>query len=301
MLDDLTPGETNTIIAFDVMNVIGLLMTSLVLFPALLSRTVVRSSAWIALMTSSMFYSSSYLLLLPTGQRSVSQPAYGVCLFQGSLVYSAPVLVSFAGWAYVLQLYIGLFLFMPKLRLLRVNIMLLLSPVCIAGIMFVASLAFGIQYPETVVIDSTRRYCHITSHLPRIMAAVLIGVGTAGMMVFEVILIFLVSRRWRASKEMNGFNAWHKVGRVIIFTIIFPFGAFTLNIAGLYSSGTTNDKWNLLLPIIPIGTALIFGTRTDIFKAWKTCCSSDTAWNIYEEPKPISHSCPNCGKISNTV
>ncbi|KAJ3758054.1 hypothetical protein EV360DRAFT_70625 [Lentinula raphanica] len=260
MPDDLTPGETNTIIAFDVMNVI-------VLFPALLSRTVVRSSAWIALMTSSMFYSSSYLLLLPTGQRSVSQPAYGVCLFQGSLVYSAPVLVSFAGWAYVLQLYIGLFLFMPKLRLfhevpLMDNHQLLLSPICIAGIMFVASLAFGIQYPETVVIDSTRRYCHITSHLPRIMAAMLISVGTAGMMVFEVILIFLVSRRWRASKEMNRFNAWHKVGRVIIFTI-FPFGAFTLNIAGLYSSGTTNDKWNLLLPIIPIGTALIFGTRKE--------------------------------------
>ncbi|KAJ3883190.1 hypothetical protein F5051DRAFT_485973 [Lentinula edodes] len=304
--DNTAAVETNTIIVFDIMNVVGLLMTTLVLLPALLSPMVSRTSTWMALMASSIFYSSSYLLLLPIGQRSVAQPGYGICLFQASLVYGAPVLVSFAGWAYVLQLYFGLAMNIStnKMYLLRINIMLLVTPVVMACIMFIVSLAVGAQSPNTVTIDSTRRYCHITSHVPRTTAAILIGLGTAGMMVFEVLLSMHLSRNWVTLKKVTdgeiSIFAWYKFGRIIIFTI-FPFGAFALNIGGLFSSGTTNDKWNILLPIIPLGAALIFGSRTDIIYAWKMSYKAEATWNIYEDPKPVCCSCPHCGEEFDTI
>ncbi|GAW10430.1 hypothetical protein LENED_012692 [Lentinula edodes] len=250
--DNTAAVETNTIIVFDIMNVVGLLMTTLVLLPALLSP-------------------------------------------MASLVYGAPVLVSFAGWAYVLQLYFGLAMNIStnKMYLLRINIMLLVTPVVMACIMFIVSLAVGAQSPNTVTIDSTRRYCHITSHVPRTTAAILIGLGTAGMMVFEVLLSMHLSRNWVTLKKVTdgeiSIFAWYKFGRIIIFTI-FPFGAFALNIGGLFSSGTTNDKWNILLPIIPLGAAIIFGSRTDIIYAWKMSYKAEATWNIYEDPKPCVRS-----------
>jgi len=301
---DQAAEETSGIILFDVMNVAGLLLATLVLLPALLSPTVSRTSTWMALLASSIFYSSSYLVLLPIGQRSIAQPDYGVCLVQASLVYGAPVLVSFAGWAYVTQLYLGMVADNSRRRLplLRINAMLLLTPIVIATCMFVESLIVGIKYPDAVTIDSTRRYCHITTHLPRITAAVLIGIGTAGMIVFEVLVTVHLSRHWKMLREMTNGQiaafAWYKFGRIIIFTV-FPFGAFTLNIAGLFSSGTTNDKWNMLLPVLPLGTAIIFGSRMDVIRAWKFWSASyNRAWNIYEESK-VQCSCPHqCGKTS---
>ncbi|KAJ3851438.1 hypothetical protein EV368DRAFT_83534 [Lentinula lateritia] len=279
--DNTAAIETNTIIVFDIMNVVGLLLTGLVLLPALLSPMVSRTSTWMALMASSIFYSSSYLLLLPIGQRSVAQPGYGICLFQASLIYGAPVLVSFAGWAYVLQL--------------------LIAPVAMACIMFIVSLVVGAQSPNTVTIDSTRRYCHIISHVPRTTAAILIGIGTVGMMVFEVLLSMHLSRNWVTLKKVTegeiSIFAWYKFGRIIIFTIL-PFGAFALNIGGFFSSGTTNDKWNILLPI---RAALIFGSRTDIIYAWKMSYKAEATWNIYEDPKPVCCSCPHCGEEFDTI
>ncbi|KAF5367648.1 hypothetical protein D9757_010981 [Collybiopsis confluens] len=206
--------ETSTIIAFDVLNVVGLVLTTIALLPALLSPTVSRTSTWIALLVSSIFYSFSYLLLLPIGQRSVAQPAYG-------MVSRTPM---------------GKF---------RINV------------------TVGATYPDTVTIDSTRLH---------------------------------ISRNWI---KLRAF-AWYKLGRIIVFTI-FPFGAFALNIAGLFSSGTTNDKWNLLLPILPLGAAIIFGSRTDILSAWKFWNSAhkrEALWNIYEEAKPEYRdcNCPHCGK-----
>ncbi|KAJ4467534.1 hypothetical protein J3R30DRAFT_3716896 [Lentinula aciculospora] len=293
--------ETNSIIVFDVLNAIGLILTALALLPALLSATVSRTSTWKALMASSMVYSSSYLLLLPIGQRSVAQPEYGVCLFQASLVYSAPVFITFAGWAHVLQIYLGIVLNMlaNKLWLLRINIMLLVTPVVVATFMFAVSLIVGVKHPDTIMIDSTRRYCHITTPLPHIITAVLVGIGTAGMMVFEVLVSVHLSTHWKSLREMSGGGisvfAWFRLGRIIVFTI-FPFGAFALNIVGFFDSGSMNDKWNMLLPIMPLGAAFIFGSRTDIFRAWKVSYKTDSAWNIYEEPKPIPYVCLDCGK-----
>jgi len=292
--------ETSTIIIFDVMNVVGLLLTSIALLPALLSSTVSRTSTWIALLVSSIFYSSSYLLLLPIGQRTVAQPAYGVCLYQASLIYSAPVFVSFAGLSYVLQIYFGVpgMVSRSPMSKLKINTMLLIAPVFLATFMFIVSLVVGVNYPDTVTIDSTRRYCHITERLPRVTAAILIGLGTSGMIAFEVLISVHISRNWIKLRTF----AWYKFGRIVVFTI-FPFGAFTLNIAGLFSSGTTNDKWNLLLPILPLGAAIIFGSRRDIVGAWKFWDSAhkrEALGDIYEEAKPEYCLCPHCGKKADS-
>jgi len=286
-------AETTIIILFDVMNVVALLLSAGVLLPSILSPTVSRSSTWMAMMASFIFYCSSYLFLLPIGQRSVPEPAHGPCLFQAALVYGAPVLSSFTGLAYVLQLYFGILSTLSgnKYTRFRINSLLLIIPACLLLVVMIESLIVGYYFPSTVTIDSTRRYCHITNRIPRTTTAALIGIATVAMMFFETLISIHLYRNWSALRRLIGGNiaalTWSKFGRVVIFTV-FPAGAFVLNIAGLFSSGTTNDKWNMFLPIFPLGGALIFGSQMDIIKAWKFWNAPNNgydSWNAHTEQR----------------
>lgn len=81
------------VVAFNVVQIIGLVMLGAVLLTACLVKDVKRSSAWYLFMATWLFYTAAHLLL--AGQQIGPNPMFGLCLFQASLIYSTPVLFVF--------------------------------------------------------------------------------------------------------------------------------------------------------------------------------------------------------------
>ncbi|KAH0586772.1 hypothetical protein H2248_005623 [Termitomyces sp. 'cryptogamus'] len=83
------PYLRTKIIVFDTFAFLGVLVNTAVLAPPLLSSHIQRSKIWFSLIFSWILYSASYTLLL--GRQTRSQPPFGLCIFQGALTTSTPL------------------------------------------------------------------------------------------------------------------------------------------------------------------------------------------------------------------
>lgn len=84
--------ETHTsVIIFDVLVYLSVLLTVCTLLPALFSKTVERSSGWYSLVTGLLLYSLSYGLIIGR-QKGPHEPPPGLCVTQTLLIYAVPAL-----------------------------------------------------------------------------------------------------------------------------------------------------------------------------------------------------------------
>ncbi|KAF8892258.1 hypothetical protein BD779DRAFT_102547 [Infundibulicybe gibba] len=86
--------QTWAVILFEVLQSLALLLLVLVLLPTLLLKSIVRTRTWISLMSCSIVFCISFLVLplAGFGAHSTQPPPHGLCLFQACLIYTAPVL-----------------------------------------------------------------------------------------------------------------------------------------------------------------------------------------------------------------
>lgn len=88
-----------TVVAvFNCLHLLGLSLLLVVLVPALFSVRIHRMRTWHAMIISGIIYNLCYMPLMILGQQTGQPPSAGLCIFQSSLIYAAPVLyVSFCG------------------------------------------------------------------------------------------------------------------------------------------------------------------------------------------------------------
>ncbi|KAK0189846.1 hypothetical protein F5146DRAFT_1002043 [Armillaria mellea] len=84
--------EDALVVAFDTLQMLGLVLLLALLAPALFSRNVKRTATWFGMIVSVIIYCVSYSILMFIGGQDDSEPSPGVCLFQVCLVYSTPIL-----------------------------------------------------------------------------------------------------------------------------------------------------------------------------------------------------------------
>ncbi|KAK0213580.1 hypothetical protein IW262DRAFT_1466891 [Armillaria fumosa] len=91
------------VIAFDTLQMLGLVLLLALLAPALLSRNVKRTATWFGMIVSVIIYCVSYSILMFIGRQDDPEPTPGVCLFQVCLVYSTPILSVFCALSYIVE------------------------------------------------------------------------------------------------------------------------------------------------------------------------------------------------------
>ncbi|PBK92478.1 hypothetical protein ARMGADRAFT_1080549 [Armillaria gallica] len=80
------------IVAFDTLEMSGLVLLLTILAPALFSPNVKRTATWFGMIVAVITYCVSYSILMFIGGQDDPELSPGVCLFQACLVYSTPFL-----------------------------------------------------------------------------------------------------------------------------------------------------------------------------------------------------------------
>jgi hypothetical protein len=82
------------ITAFNSLAIAGFLFLAAVLAPALFNKNILRQATWFSLVVAWMVYALAYLLI--ADQQLGSEPPFGLCFLQMSLIYSVPPLYVIA-------------------------------------------------------------------------------------------------------------------------------------------------------------------------------------------------------------
>lgn len=97
-------SKMNTlVIAFDTLQVLGLVLLLALLAPALFSSNIKRTATWFGMIVSGIIYCASYLILMFIGGQGGSEPSTGVCLFQACLVHSTPIFGTSCALSFVMD------------------------------------------------------------------------------------------------------------------------------------------------------------------------------------------------------
>ncbi|KAJ8519778.1 hypothetical protein ONZ45_g3299 [Pleurotus djamor] len=189
------PGDPTQATPFAVIQLLGLIFLTIIFATAVFAPSVKRSTPWFSLFIGWIISSTSYNLLFFAQQQLGPDPAFSLCVTQGALIHSVPILQS----GTVLSLMIHAWMFIsiqlrraghaPKYQEV-INTFLLLHPYTLSLTAFIGF--FGVRNPETVARDSTGVYCNIFYH--RIPSTVTAVIGAFLMLValfFEGTLRFL--------------------------------------------------------------------------------------------------------------
>jgi hypothetical protein len=84
-----------TIVAFDLLLLLSILLILCALVTAAVSKSIARSPSWYSLMMAGLIYSLSFGLIVGR-QETPDEPPLALCVIQTLLIYAVPVLsVSF--------------------------------------------------------------------------------------------------------------------------------------------------------------------------------------------------------------
>ncbi|SJL08549.1 uncharacterized protein ARMOST_11915 [Armillaria ostoyae] len=158
-------SKMNTlVIAFDTLQVLGLVLLLALLAPALFSSNIKRTATWFGMIVSGIIYCASYLILMFIGGQGGSEPSTGVCLFQACLVHSTPIFGTSCALSFVMDLSVSFFCtFLGKTPPRVTPIILLASSSLLFMIGGLEALVTGLKDPEDVRRNESHLYCHITT------------------------------------------------------------------------------------------------------------------------------------------
>ncbi|KAJ7180735.1 hypothetical protein C8R46DRAFT_1070436 [Mycena filopes] len=267
-----TDGLTTAVTAFNAFSFVGVSSLTLVAATAYFSSSVHRSGLWFRHILAWIVYSSSFLLLV--GRQLGPAPPFGLCLVQAGLIHAAPTLPTLSAFCFVVDLYIGLSAVVHRKRKIRpaLSKFLLMFPTMVYVGLFLGTLLF-IQDTGVVQRDaSSHLYCHITSPTPALVSGAI--VISTGLFIFplEIWIAIVLCRNWVAFRRSSQASLDPHVSltmfiRVALFTVMSMTGVGLSSIS-LGSPNSVKPYWSLILPIVPIIAAVIFGSQQDIMRCW---------------------------------
>ncbi|KAK0201072.1 hypothetical protein DFS33DRAFT_1357046 [Desarmillaria ectypa] len=152
------------VIAFDTLQVLGLVLLLALLAPASLSPNVKRTATWFGMIVSGIVYCASYSILMFIGGQGGQEPSAEVCLFQACLVHSSPIFCASCILGFVGELLTSFFLMSLGKTPPRVTPIIILALSSLLSLFVVLDiLVMGLKNPEHIRRNESRLYCHITT------------------------------------------------------------------------------------------------------------------------------------------
>ncbi|PBK71601.1 hypothetical protein ARMSODRAFT_1083042 [Armillaria solidipes] len=257
------------VVAFDTLQMSGLVLLLTLLAPALFSPNVKRTATWFGIIISVIIYCVSYSILMFIGGQDDPEPSPGVCLFQACLVYSTPILSVFCALGFIVELLVHFFRTSRGKTPSRVTpIILLASSSLLSLCVALEVLVVGLQSPEHVQRNESRLYCHLTAAKPNLVVCVLGIIMSLATMIAEVVIILVIRKtavELRRKTSSIPSLPTHLLVRLFLFSTCICF----VVCISVYSvivppEGGALSAWYILLNGGPIGVVVTFGTQKDI-------------------------------------
>ncbi|TFK40429.1 hypothetical protein BDQ12DRAFT_721867 [Crucibulum laeve] len=291
-LDSDASSSGKEIIVFDTLTIISLLLLVACLLPAYLGTHIQRCKTWYGLLVSWIIYSLSYTLLLGQ-QRGPGEHVNGVCIFQASIIYAAPVIGAFGAACYIIEVYLMMSisinpdsesekatsLWGPTRRKTQILILLpgflffLITLETILGLLLNALLAVS---SVTWIIQSRKKgnsshasEFYDTKAIIRSIISTTVALLAALVALALQGILFYRNIKLKSSSILpvspNHFGPSIFI-RMAFFTTMLLFGIAI----GIYSFNVKSFplNWSVLLPAAPVLVALAFGTQKQIVRSW---------------------------------
>ncbi|KAJ7585069.1 hypothetical protein C8J56DRAFT_949794 [Mycena floridula] len=270
------PEDRRNVAIFLGLHAAGLVLLSIVFLTALLSTTIQRMSTWFMFIFSYMFYCTSFLLL--GGHNCDPIPPATLCNIQAALIYASPVLSACSTLSYVLEIFVGLTTHLWRTKVSPTYIIWLRTvPWVVFGFILIEALVFEVEYE--VKPNSDHMFCHVaTSNVPSNMTSIVILFPLLGVLILQGFISVMLSKHWSAFRKISAKStdvfSTSALLRLGAFSILMPMTVIILIIASTVQTIKYPDMiprqggWNLVVPILPITAALIFGTQKDMLKVW---------------------------------
>ncbi|TFK65869.1 hypothetical protein BDN72DRAFT_176808 [Pluteus cervinus] len=264
----VSAGPSLAVLVFSSLDIFALVLVALVLVTALASKRIHRNKTWYLYMFSQLLFAIAFLL--HPFKSSQFRPTFVPCLVQSMLLYSTPPTASWAFFSLVVELY----LVASGTPLRKAQFVLLFSvPIFVLIGISTVILVMGLKNPSLVKMGSAAMYCTLNSHTPSQISAFacLIGV-TIDLFIFSM-LAFRMYRHWKDLAGRSGLNP--RVIEVSLSTTIRVGVLIFIPILGFFLAvvhqgtipQTAYAGWNCVFPVVPIVSALVFGTQKDMLSA----------------------------------
>ncbi|KAL9714062.1 hypothetical protein Ac2012v2_002369 [Leucoagaricus gongylophorus] len=265
------PSQHSLVVLFDVLVLVGTVLSLCTFLPAILSKNIYRSIGWYSLMTAWLVYSLSYALLI--GKQEGPDPPFGLCVFQSLLVYAAPPLVATGLTCY----YIEFYLIVHRLRRgnpspysPRRTFWLVVTPwlVFLSVILEVLLLIFPEKRLSLVGRAVNDFYCHLEDGIPNLVSASIILANAVILLPLEVWTGYVMHRYWDVFRRLTRTDRqiFLTVYLRLFFCTVVAVVAFVFSTVDFVFPAT--DETSLVYPMLPIFIAFAFGTQKDLMRAW---------------------------------
>ncbi|KAK0189860.1 hypothetical protein F5146DRAFT_1052955 [Armillaria mellea] len=260
------------VIAFDTLQVLGLVLLLALLAPALFSSNIKRTATWFGMIVSGIIYCASYLILMFIGGQGGSEPSAAVCLFQACLVHSTPIFGISCALSFVMDLLVSFFCtFWEKTPPRVTPIILLASSSLLFLIGGLNALVTGLNDPGTVRRNGSQLYCHITTPAILLVFCILGVIISFATIIAEVAMIVIIRKTIvklrRQSSSPNIELPTSLLVRMFSFSVCICF-VLSINVYSLVvpDKGSAYSAWYYLLDTAPIGGVVTFATQKDILR-----------------------------------
>ncbi|KAG5715731.1 hypothetical protein E4T56_gene192 [Termitomyces sp. T112] len=263
------PYLRTKIIVFDTFAFLGVLVNTAVLAPPLLSSHIQRSKIWFSLIFSWILYSASYTLLL--GRQTRSQPPFGLCIFQGALTTSTPLVCIVASTCFAADFALQIRAASHGRESNRmVTNFLAWLPWVVFLIVFLESFLV-IQDSSMVVRNPSHLFCTINNRKLYLTTGIMILLSAVILFPLEAYMAIMFHRHsilsLRQKFIVSKVVCFSTFTRLVLFSIISAavIGFHSYVIARVNNTVTT---CSVILSSLTVVNGLIFGTKKDILNAW---------------------------------
>ncbi|KAJ8519772.1 hypothetical protein ONZ45_g3300 [Pleurotus djamor] len=257
--ETLTPAG---LLAFNILQLIGVVGFVIILSTALLSKHIKRNSTWISFCVGWTIAGVAYLLLLFVDGQNGKEPQFGVCVVQAALVHSVPVLQASTNLSLLIQTWMFVRSTLSQktapLPTTVSKFLLLGFPYLLSLSMFLGFLFFGINNPSTVKRRAERVYCDIyLDEIPNIVTSGVTGLLLVVALLFKGLLGLQLYQHWNVLSKDSACVSM--VLRVKVFTLMVAI-IFVLTLVYCFTS-VNGLPGPVFLAIIPVMALLALGTR----------------------------------------
>ncbi|TFK65866.1 hypothetical protein BDN72DRAFT_845046 [Pluteus cervinus] len=262
------PTLSSTVVLFHSLNILAFVLVLTVLITAILAKNLHRVGAWYTFLCIQLLFVITFLFY-PFKSSNFS-PAFVPCLLQAILVYAIPPAANWGLLALVLEVYalIQTTATGPSNQKLRFFLFGLPITIFIGEALVV--LIVGLKYPSAIGMQPDALFCHLKStKLPGIVDAVVYLIPIIVSIALFCLLglkAYTYSRRLRVERvSVNSSFPPLSILRIVVL-LLAPIFVFCC----AFQQYTLLVKLSNFLPLVPILTAIAFGTQKDMISALLT-------------------------------
>ncbi|KAH8831334.1 hypothetical protein DL96DRAFT_1587333 [Flagelloscypha sp. PMI_526] len=271
-----TDLQWKSIVAFNIINIVGAVGIALIFLTALCARSLSRWKEWYLLLFMWFMTTISHLLLI--GSQSVENPPIRWCLFQATMVYASHPSTALAAVAFVIREWLTVRSIVHKTSMkflsTTTNHLLFISPF----ILWI-SIMIGLIMIASADISQIRRsptgmYCYSSSSIPIGISLGLELLFLAIIIVFQVWVLIIVINRWKTARMSLRSNSKGITLATIIRLTCFALGLlFCVGLVVLsltFESSEYESQLNVALASISVVVFVVF-LQTDMLRVWFPC------------------------------